>query len=147
MSDLETLHVVFEVAGSGYVLPATVVLELESFGEVTPVPGTPPHVAGIVHIRGQVIPLVDLRRRFGLPPGPASIDRRVLVIEHEGRRVGLLVDVAREVARIPRGAFEPPPELVDQHAHGLVKAVTRLGPRLLMLLDCERALGQEQGNG
>lgn len=147
MSELEALHVVFEVGGAGYVLPATIVRELESFGEVTPVPGTPPHVAGIVHVRGQVLPLVDLRVRFGLPPGTPSLDRRVIVVEHEGRRIGLLVDLAREVARLPPAAFEPPPELVAEHAGGLVKAVTRHGARLLMLLDCERALGQELGNG
>ena len=147
MSELDTLHVVFEVGGAHYALPAKVVLELESFGEVTPVPGTVRHVAGIVHIRGQVIPLVDLRVRFGLPPAAASLDRRVIVVEHQGRRVGLLADVAREVAKIAPTAFERPPELVVEHAGGLVTAVARLGPRLVMLLDCERVLGQEQGKG
>jgi len=144
VSELETLHVVFEVGGAGYVLPATVVRELESLGEVTPVPGAPPHVAGIVHIRGQVIALVDLRVRFGLPPAGPSLDRRVIVVEHERRRVGLLVDLAREIARIPPAAFDRPPDMVAEHAGGLVKAVARHGSRLLMLLDCERALEQEQ---
>lgn len=147
MSELELLHVVFEVGGTAYVLPATIVRELESFAEVTPVPGTAPHVAGIVHVRGQVLPLVDLRVRFGLPPGAGGPDRRVIVVEHAGRRIGLLVDLAREIAKIPPAAFAPPPELVAEHAGGLVKAVARHGSRLLMLLDCERTLGQEQGNG
>lgn len=147
MSDLDTLHVVFEVGGAHYLLPATLVRELESFGEVTPVPGTVRHVVGIVHIRGQVMPLVDLRLRFGLPAGEPSLDRRVIVVEHEGRRVGLLVDVAREVARVPAAAFDEPPELVAEHAGGLVKAVTRLGARLVMLLDCERVLGRERDHG
>jgi purine-binding chemotaxis protein CheW len=143
MSDIETLHVVFEVGGAAYVLPASVVLELESFTEVTPVPGTPRHVAGIVQIRGQVVPLVDLRVRFGLPPAAPSLDRRVLVVQHDGRRIGMLTDVAREVVKISPTAFEDPPELVAEHAGGFVKAVARLGPRLVMLLDHERTLGQE----
>jgi purine-binding chemotaxis protein CheW len=147
VSTIDTLHVVFEVGAAHYVLPASVVLELESFHGVTPVPGTASHVVGIVHIRGQVIPLVDLRVRFGLPPVEPSLDHRVVVVEHDGRRIGMLVDVAREIAKIQPTAFEPPPELVGVHAHGFVKAVAQLGPRLVMLLDCERVLGQEQGDG
>lgn len=147
MSTVDTLHVVFKVGDAHYVLPASIVLEMESFHGVTPVPGTAPHVAGIVHIRGQVIPLVDLRVRFGLRPIERSLDQRVVVVEHEGRRIGLLADVAREVVKMNPSAFERPPELVVEHAHGFVKAVAQLGPRLVMLLDCERVLGQEQGDG
>ena len=147
MSDLETLHVVFRVESTDYVLPASIVLEMESFSGVTPVPGTPPYVAGLVHIRGRVLPLVDLRVRFGLPPVEASPDRRVVVVEHEGRRVGLLVDVAREVAKILPSAFEEPPELVVEHSGGLVKAVARVESRLVMLLDFERVLEQEHDDG
>jgi len=147
MSDVDTLHVVFRVGSAEYVLPASIVLEMESLTEVTPVPGTLPHVAGLVHIRGRVIPLVDLRVRFGLPPAEHGPDRRVVVVEHEGRRIGLSVDAAREVAKIPPEAFSEPPELVVEHARGFVKAVARLGTRLVMRLDCDGVLGQEQGNG
>lgn len=147
MSAVETLHVVFKVGTSEYVLPASTVLEMESFTGVTPVPGTAEHVAGLVHIRGRVIPLVDLRMRFGLPPGEPTLDQRVVVVDHEGRRIGLLVDMAREVAKIAAESFDRPPEIVVDSASGFVKAVAQLGPRLVMLLDCERVLGQEQSDG
>jgi purine-binding chemotaxis protein CheW len=147
MSDVDTLHVVFRVGSAEYVLPASIVLEMESFTEVTPVPGTAPHVAGLVHIRGRVIPLVDLRTRFGLPPVEPGPDRRVVVVEHGERRIGLLADAAREVAKILPTAFDAPPELVVEHAQGFVKAVARLGNRTVMLLDCDRVLGQEQDDG
>jgi purine-binding chemotaxis protein CheW len=144
---IDTLHVVFKVGTGEYVLPATTVLEMESFTSVTPVPGTDEHVAGLVHIRGRVIPLVDLRARFGLPRVEHSLDQRVVVVDHNGRRVGLLADAARDIARIEPAAFEHPPELVQEHASGFVKAVARVGPRLVMLLDCDRVLGQEQEHG
>lgn len=147
MSDVDTLHVVFRVGSAEYVLPASVVLEMETLTEVTPVPGTRPHVAGLVHIRGHVIPLVDLRARFGLPPAEPGPDRRVVVVEHQGRRIGLSVDAAREVAKIPPETFREPPELVAEHAQGFVKAVARLGSRLVLRLDCDEVLGQEQGDG
>ena len=151
MSAVETLHVVFKVGATEYVLPASSVLEMDSFAGVTHLPGAADHVAGLVHIRGRVIPLVDLRARFGLPAGEPSLDQRVVVIDHEGRRIGLLVDMAREVAKIAKEAFDRPPEIVVERASGFIKAVAQLsssmGPRLVMLLDCERVLGQEQSDG
>jgi purine-binding chemotaxis protein CheW len=147
VSAVETLHVVFKVGTTEYVLPASTVLEMESFSGVTHVPGTADHVAGLVHIRGRVIPLVDLRRRFGLPAIEANLAQRVVVVDHGGRRIGLLVDTAREVARIEAESFDRPPEIVVDRASGFIKAVAQLGPRLVMLLDCERVLGQEQSDG
>jgi purine-binding chemotaxis protein CheW len=147
VSAIDTLHVVFKVGTGEYVLPARTVLEMESFTSVTPVPGTDEHVAGLVQIRGRVIPLVDLRARFGLPRGEPSLDQRVVVIDHGGRRIGLLADSARDVARIDEASFEDPPDLVAERASGFVRAVARVGSRLVMLLDCERVLGQEHADG
>ncbi len=147
MTAAETLHVVFRVGDGEYVLPATTVVEMESFSSATRVPGTEAHVAGLVDIRGRVVPLVDLRARFGLPDAEPTNDRRVVVVEHEGRRVGLLADAARDVASIEPEAFEDPPDLVAEQAQGFVKAVARVGSRIVMLLDCGRVLAQEQSNG
>jgi purine-binding chemotaxis protein CheW len=147
MSAVDIVHVVFRVGPAEYVLPAATVLEMESYSGSTPVPGTAEHVAGLVHIRGRVIPLVDLRTRFGLPPIDSAADQRVVVVDHGGRRIGLLVDSAREVAKIEPSAFTPPPELVVERTAGYVKAVAHLGPRLVMLLDCDRVLEQEGHDG
>lgn len=141
------LHVVFKVGGAEYAIPAADVLQMESFTGATPVPGAPPFVAGIVQVRGRVLPLLDLRARFGLPPGEATIDRRIVVGQHEGRPVGLLVDSAREVLQIPEEHVRPPPRVVAEDAGGLVRAVAQLGPRLLMLLDFPKVIGQEALDG
>jgi len=143
---IEDLHVVFRIGDGEYVLPASSVLELESFSGATPVPGAPAYVAGLVQIRGRVIPVVDLRKRFGMPVSERALEQRVIVIEQDGRRVGLLVDTAREVVKLLPDSFRPPPELVVEQASGFVKAVAQLGQRLVMLLDPAWLLTQENAN-
>ena len=145
-ASLAELYVLFRVGAGNYVLPASSVLEMESFTGATPLPGAPPHVAGLVQIRGKVIAVVDLRARFGLPAGEAALENRVVVIDHGGRRVGLLVDSAREVATLAQDAFRPPPEVVVDQARGFVKAVAEVDKRLVMLLDPEHVLTQEDSH-
>ena len=141
------LHVTFRVGTATYAVPASQVLHLESFDTATPVPGTPAYVAGIVHVRGRIVPVVDLRVRFGLPPIEHSIDRRVLVIQVGTRVAGLLVDSAREVLRIDEAAFETPPEIIQQQTAGFVKAVATITERLFLLVDVPRIIGEELSHG
>ena len=144
---MSALHVIFKVGAAEYALPATDVLQMETYSGATPVPGAPPFVAGIVQIRGRVLPLLDLRARFGLPAVEHGIDRRIVVGQHEGRPVGLLVDSAREVLAIPEESIRPPPRMAADEAAGLVRAVAQVGPRLLMLLDFPKVIGQEALDG
>lgn len=140
---MSALHVLFKVAGTDYVLAAADVLQMESFAGATRVPGTPAHVAGLVQIRGRVVPVVDLRVRFGLPAVEPVLDSRVVVVKQGERVVGLLVDAAREVVAIPDEAFRPPPEIIAEQASGFVKAVAQIGGRLVLLIDCDRVIGEE----
>lgn len=144
---MSVLHVVFKVDGAEYALPAADVLQMESFTSATPVPGAPAHVAGLVQVRGRVIPVVDARVRFGLPPGQRSLDTRVVVGQLGGRTVGLLVDSAREVLKLDPAQVKPPPPLVVDGARGYVKAVAQVGPRLVMLIDFPRVIGEETPDG
>jgi purine-binding chemotaxis protein CheW len=138
------LHVVFKVGGAEYVLPASDVLQMESFEGATPVPGAPPYVAGIIHVRGRVVPVVDLRARFGLPPLEWSLDSRVVVIDLAGRTVGLLADSAREVVKLDAETLQPPPSMMSvDGAESFVKSVAYVQKRLLLLLDCAKVIGEE----
>jgi purine-binding chemotaxis protein CheW len=139
------LYVVFAVNGSEYALPSETVLQMESFEGATAVPGAPPFVAGVVQIRGRVLPVVDLRVRFGGTPGERVLDNRIVVGQHGERIVGLLVDSAREVVKLARSALKPPPPLVA--ASGFVKAVAQVGARLVMLVDFAKVIGEEQLDG
>ena len=137
------LHVTFRVGTADYALPATQVLHLESYDGATHVPGAPSYVAGLVQVRGRLVPVIDLRSRFGLQPEPHSIDHRVVVVQAGERVVGLLVDSAREVIRIDPSAFERPPEVIEHQSAGFVKAVATIATRLFLLVDVPRIIGEE----
>jgi len=141
------LHVLCKVNDTEYVLPAADVLQMESFGGATKVPGAATTVAGLVQIRGRVVPVVDLRVVFGLAPISPTIDSRVVVMKTAERVVGLLVDSAREVLKIPAEDFHPPPAVLVQQTDGLVKAVAQVGNRLLMLIDFIKVIGEEHDDG
>jgi purine-binding chemotaxis protein CheW len=147
MTGAGALHVVFRIGTGEYALAAADVLQMESYAGATPVPGAPSWVAGLVQVRGRVLPVVDLRARFGLPPGEPGLDQRVVVAQHQGRPVGLLVDRAREVLPVAEDAWRPPPPMVAAEAGGLVRAVAQAGPRLLMLLDFQKVIGEEVLDG
>ena len=140
---MSNLHVLFRVGDSDYVLPAADVLQMESYGGATHVPGAADYVAGLVQVRGRVVPVVDLRARFGLPPVTPTLDTRVVVVQREERTVGLLVDSAREVLQLEAEALKPPPEVLAKDGRGFVKAVAKSGQRLVMLIDFAKVIGEE----
>jgi len=142
-----TLHVVFKVADCEYMLPADTVLQMESFSGATHVPGAPPFVAGIVQIRGKVVPVVDLRLRFGAVAGAPVLDNRIVVGQHGDRIVGLLVDSAREVVKIAPAQIKPPPPILNLQAGGFIKAVAQVGARLIMVVDFAKVIGEEPLHG
>ena len=141
---MNVLHVVFKIAGSEYVVPASEVLQMESYTGATRVPGAPDYVAGIVQVRGKVVPVIDLRARFGLPKADPTMDSRIVVGQANDRVVGLLVESAREVLQIPEDALKPPPKIMGTEAAGFVKAVAQMGTRLVMLVDLGKVMGEEQ---
>ncbi len=150
---VSTLYVVFKVAAADYAIAASEVLQMESFTSATRVPGTPAYVAGLVQIRSRVVPVVDLRARFGLPAVEPTLDSRVIVVQQGERVVSLLVDSAREVADIPDPeSFRPPPEIVAEQAAGFVKSVAQVERRsgerrLVMLVNFEKVIGEERAHG
>lgn len=142
-----SLHVLFKVGGADYALPAKDVLHLESYSPPTKVPGAPDHVAGLLQIRRRVVPVVDLRARFGLPKAEPTFDTRVVVVQEGERAVGLLADSAREVVSIAAAQQEAPPEVVLRRSRGLVTGVAQVGDRLIMLVDARRLVGEEVTRG
>ncbi|HEY3493703.1 MAG TPA: chemotaxis protein CheW [Polyangiaceae bacterium] len=137
-----SLHVVFALAGVEYALPVAYVLQMDTFSGATPVPGTADYVAGIVTVRGRVVPVIDLRRRFGLPPVAPTLDTRIIVTQVEDRVVGLCVDRAREVLALDPTKHQAAPALVSERSVGLVQGMHALGTRLLLLLDLPKVLSE-----
>jgi purine-binding chemotaxis protein CheW len=135
-----SLHVVFTLADVEYALPVAFVLQMDTFSGATAVPGTPGYVAGIVTVRGRVVPVVDLRRRLGLPPIEPTLDSRLIVAQVGERVVALSVDRAREVLSLDTSKHQPAPPLVSERSSGLVEGVHAIGPRLLLLLALPKLL-------
>jgi purine-binding chemotaxis protein CheW len=140
---MSELHVVFKVGAAEYVLPAESVIQMESYTGATPVPGTRPDVAGLVQVRGKVVPVIDARVRFGLPAVDRGVDGRILVGRVGDRTVALIVDSSREVMNLAPEDLKPPPAAVEAQSRGFVKAVAQAGARLVMLLDLEKVVGEE----
>ncbi len=128
------LHVLFTVAGTRYVVPAASVLHMESYAGSTPIPGAARFVVGLVQIRNRVVPVVDLRARFGLAPIEPTLDSRVVVVQLGERTIGLLVDSAREVVNIAAEEFKPPPDVVAGQGGGFIDAVAHIDKQLVLRL-------------
>ena len=136
------LYVVFTLGSAEYALPVELVLQMESFNGATLVPGAPAYVAGIVTVRGQVVPVVDLRVRFGLPAVEDSLDTRIIVTKSEGRVVALRVDSAREVLKLDVDKHQPAPGVLSERAQGFVEAIHVLGQRLLQIVNLPQILNE-----
>ena len=144
---MNSLHVICKVGESDYAIPAEDVYQLEAYAGATPVPGAPPYVTGIVQVRGQVIPVLNLRIRFGLEAHDATLDSRIVVMRMGERLIGILVDSAREVQNISSEQFKSPPGVVALQSAGFIKSVVHLKNRIIMLLDSEKVIGKEISHG
>jgi len=148
-ADLEAsaqLYVVFKVGDAEYAVESSSVLQMEAFMGATAVPGTAAFIVGVMPIRGRVVPVVDLRVRFGLARAAPTLDSRVVVGQVGDRAVALLADSAREVMRIPGAEFKAPPPMVDGASGGFVKAIAHVAGRLILLLDFAKVIGEESMN-
>lgn len=104
----------FRVGGEDYAVDVMRVREIITPLPITPVPRAPPFVEGVVRLRGEVVPVLDVRRRFGLPAGALGRKSRFVIVHVAGRRIGLVVDEVCEVVRVPRSDLRPAPRLVGQ---------------------------------
>jgi purine-binding chemotaxis protein CheW len=120
------------------------VQEIIRMMEITRVPRAPKFVEGVINLRGKVIPIIDLRKRFGLEPRKRDKNTRIIVIEISSMIVGFIVDSVSEVLRIPANTIEPPPPVVSGLDSEYISGVGKLADRLLILLDLDRLLSNEE---
>lgn len=130
----------FHIGSEEFGLDILRVQEINRMVEITRVPNAPPFVSGVINLRGRVIPIVDLRERFGLSKKENDKNTRIIVVELKGRVVGFVVDSVQEVLRIPKRITEPPPPMVAGIGSEYITAVGKLEDRLLILIDLERIL-------
>ncbi len=133
--------VVFDLADEVYAVNIGSVREIIRMQTVTFVPDAPVFVQGVINLRGRVIPVVDMRRRFGLPAVEATPDSRVLVMDIAGHDIGVIVDAVTEVQRVDEALIEPTAALVATEDSYYIDGIAKVDARLLILLDLDRALG------
>ena len=134
----------FTVGAEEYGLELLRVKEVIRMRQITWLPKAPACVKGIINLRGDVIPIVDLRERFGLQSIEDTAMTRVIVAEVEGRPVGMVVDSASQVVRVPADQFDPPPPMVGRAARGFITGVGKMDGKLIITIDMDRILSTEE---
>jgi purine-binding chemotaxis protein CheW len=120
------------------------VQEIIRWQEVTRVPNLPAFIEGILDLRGEVIPIIDLRKRFGFEPRPPDAATRIVVINIATFMVGLVVDGVRQVLKPTADQLAPPPRLIAGIASRYLEGICRFDNRLVIILDIERILSEEE---
>ena len=141
-------HLTFKLAGEEYGLPISKVQEIIQRQEITRVPRLPDFVSGVINLRGKVIPVLDLRRRFGLSAEAAKARACIVILQAPGATgwmlTGLLVDEVMEVVEIPAERVEPPPELGARVNLAFVAGVSQVGARVILLLRTDKVLDSRE---
>lgn len=132
--------VTFRLGNEEFSLDILRVQEIIRHMDLTRVPRTPDFVEGVINLRGRVIPVLDLRKRFGLPADERTNETRIIVVDVDNRTVGLKVDAVSEVLRLPADTVEPPPSIVTGAESDYIRGVGKLDGRLIILLDVSKIL-------
>lgn len=133
----------FRLDKEEYGIEITRVREIILLGEITRIPQTPDYIKGLINLRSTVIPIVDLRLRFGLAEGERTDDTRIMVVNLDGRTIGIIVDAVSEVLRVAQEQIAPPPPTVATLGQEYLTGLVRLQERLLILLDIDRLFASE----
>ena len=135
------LHIVgFQVGRETYGVPIMSLHEIVRVPEITAVPDAPEYMEGVINLRGKIVSVIDLRKRLGQSKVAPSRRNRILVVEHNGRLCGLMVDAASEVLKIPAADIEPAAAVFHDGGLNCVTGLGKCGGRLIVLLDMEKLL-------
>ncbi len=136
----ETQIVGFRVGRETFGMPILALHEIVRVPEITAVPDAPAHIEGVINLRGKIVSVVDLRKRFNKPATELTRHSRILVIEHGGRLVGMIVDAASEVLKIAESDIAPAPAMMKEGGLDCVTGIGKYQKRLIILLDIDKVL-------
>jgi len=136
--------VVFELGDESYAVDISRVQDINRMQEITEIPHAPESVVGVINLRGRVIPVIDLRKRFGLPDAVHTKDTRIVVVHLEGNLIGVIVDAVSQVLRIPAGIVEPPSPVLAGVDSRYLRGIAKLDDRLVILLDLDFVLSRRE---
>jgi purine-binding chemotaxis protein CheW len=141
----QTLKMInFTVGGDEYAVEIQKVREVINFREITQLPKAPSFVKGIINLRGEMIPVIDLREKFGLKHEAYSALTNLVIVEIGRKAVGVVVDEVRHVIRVAPGDVAPSPPFIGGLSGRYVNGVAKLGERLVVVLDMDRILTADE---
>ncbi len=139
----ETQVVTFQLAKEEYAIDILQVQEIVMMTNITRMPKAPHFIEGIVNLRGQMIPIIDMRKRFALGETEHDAETRIIIVDI-GEIVGMVVDGVRDVIRLPDSAISPPPPMIQGISADYLKGIGQFDERLLIMLDLEKVLTAEE---
>jgi len=141
---MENQLVVFDLADEHYGVDIGAVEGIIKMQAITAVPHAPQFVEGVANLRGEVLPVIDLRKRFALPIADADRQTRVVVIDVRGTKVGMVVDAVTEVLRVSEEAIEPLSSIVSTVDSAFITGIAKVDDRLIILLDLGKVLSAQE---
>ncbi len=138
--------VAFRLGKTEFAVPIEQVWRIVSLTDITRVPRVPSFIEGIINLRGEIIPVIDLRKRLGLEVGERTDESRIVVVQTEGHRVGMIVDTITEIVRLPEDTIEPPPDMIADISGVFLTGMTTYNDRLFIVLDLSRVLTMKEAD-
>jgi purine-binding chemotaxis protein CheW len=139
-ANITNKYVVFKLENEEYGIDILKVKEIKEMLRITRVPKSPNFVRGVVNLRGEVIPVIDLRKKFNLLSGSDSESTRIVIIVVEEITVGLIIDTSSEVLEIDKELIEEPPATIANIDHSYIYGIGKVGERLIILLDASKII-------
>jgi purine-binding chemotaxis protein CheW len=134
----------FRLSDEIYGINVMQIREVLRYTEITPVPGAPYFVLGIINLRGNVVTVIDTRKRFGLPPGGVNNQTRIMIVEVQGQVLGLMVDSVAEVIYLKQSEVEMTPNVSNDETSKFIQGVCNKNDELLILVDLEKMIEMPQ---
>lgn len=144
IEDLVLQYVTFRVEDETYGINVMQIQEVLRYTEIAPVPGAPDYVLGIINLRGNVVTVIDTRKRFGLMQADVSDQSRIVVLELEGQVIGVLVDSVAEVKYIQQSEIEIAPNVGNEESARFIQGVCNKDGDLIILVEFEKLLSEEE---
>jgi purine-binding chemotaxis protein CheW len=134
-------YLTFRLGEEDYAVEIDKVQEIKGYSGITPIPNLPAHVGGVMNLRGAMVPVMNLRTRLGMPETACTAFTVVVVVSFGQRTMGLVVDSVSEVLSVPTTDLQAPPDFGAEVDAGFIRGMTKVGDKLVVVLDLERLLG------
>lgn len=134
-------YVIFKLHNEDYGIPINYVEIIEKVSEITRVPNAPSYVKGVINLRGEVVPVLDLRKRFHFPPAPLTEESRVIILSVDEMIVGILVDSSSEVLTIEGDAIDHTASLITTFEDDYINGIGKVNERMIIMVDVLKILG------